>query len=283
MPRTRATFATCCAISRSRRWPRALRRRLHQLISDAFAKSVIKDPRVWSRFAIMEAQPTIGVGVYTVPEASRLTRVPAARIRRWLRGYEYNRRRDHRRSGPVWRSQLQPIDNAMELGFLDLMEVRFVDAFLKAGLSLPKIRKAAKLAAELVGRDHPFSTQKFRTDGKTVFVELKHKERGDKSVLDLERRQFGIYDVILPSLLEGVEFDEEGQAARWRPEGATPLVVLDPQRQFGQPIVETGGVQTSVIADAVRAEGSIETVARWFEITREAVEQAVKFELRLAA
>lgn len=171
----------------------------------------------------------------------------------------------------------------MELGFLDLMEVRFVDAFLKAGLSLPKIRKAAKLAAELVGRDHPFSTQKFRTDGKTVFVELKHKERGDKSVLDLERRQFGIYDVILPSLLEGVEFDEEGQAARWRPEGATPLVVLDPQRQFGQPIVETGGVQTSVIADAVRAEGSIETVARWFEITREAVEQAVKFELRLAA
>jgi hypothetical protein len=30
------------------------------------------------------------------------------------------------------------------LGFLDLMAVRFVDAFIEAGLSLHKIRQAAK-------------------------------------------------------------------------------------------------------------------------------------------
>jgi len=231
----------------------------------------------------MDARSAIGIGVYTVPEASRLTGVPRARIHRWLRGYEFAHKGERRRSKPVWRSQLEPIDRQVALGFLDLMEIRFVDAFLKTGLSLAKIREAAELATELVGRDHPFSTQKFRTDGRRIFAELEHSERGERTVYDLERRQFGIYDFIVPSLLEGVEFDESGQAARWHPEATAPLVVIDPQRQFGQPIVDTGGVQTSVLSDAFKAEGSIDAVARWFEIPAEAVEQAVKFELSLAA
>jgi uncharacterized protein (DUF433 family) len=224
----------------------------------------------------------LGIGIYTVPQASRLTRVSQARIRRWLRGYEFARKEGRGRSAPVWRAQLPKVDDTIALGFLDLMEVRFVDAFLEAGLSLKKIRRAASLATELVGRDHPFSTQKFRTDGNRIFAEIEHDRTGDKALYDLEQNQFGIYEVIIPSLLEGVEFDDQGQAARWRPDRAVPLVVIDPQRQFGQPIVE-GGVQTAVLADAVRAEGSVDTVARWYEIRREAVEQAVRFEFSRAA
>lgn len=231
----------------------------------------------------MIAASTLGVGVYTVPEASRLTGVSRARIRRWLAGHEFGKAR-RRRSEPVWQAQLKPIQNTIALGFLDLMEVRFVQAFVNAGLSLVKIRKAAKLAAEFIGQDHPFSTQKFRTDGNRIFAELQHQERGDKGIYDLDRSQFGIYEVIAPSLYEGVEFNQDGQAARWHPDVTLlPLVVLDPQRQFGQPIVEEGGIQTSALVDAFRAEGSIDAVARWFEIDPGAVEQAVKFEFRIAA
>jgi uncharacterized protein (DUF433 family) len=179
---------------------------------------------------------------------------------------------------------LPPLEGAIALGFLDLMEVRFVDAFLKAGLSLSRIRKAARLASELVGGDHPFSTQKFRTDGKSIFAELEHSKTGGKTMLDLERRQFGIYEFIVPSLMKGVEFDDRGQAARWHPDqGVAPAIVIDPERQFGQPIVERTGTQTAAIADAFRAEGSVESVALWFEILPEEVRQALEFEFRLAA
>jgi uncharacterized protein (DUF433 family) len=232
----------------------------------------------------MDGRSAVDIGIYSVPQAERLTGVRGARIRRWLQGYEFEHGGKRRRSGAVWQAQLQPIDHELALGFLDLMEIRFVDAFLKAGLSLVKVRRAAKLAKELVGRDHPFSTQKFRTDGKRIFAELSHDARGEKSMLDLDRSQFGIYDVILPSLLKGVEFDDEGQAARWRPfESDVPLVVIDPKRQFGQPIVSEGDIQTSALADAVKAEGSIDAVARWFETSTDAVKQALEFELRLAA
>lgn len=232
----------------------------------------------------MSSPEVIGIGVYSVPQASRLTRVSPSRIRRWLRGYEYQRGDERRRSSPVWRAQLPQLEGGVALGFLDLMEIRFVDAFIEAGLSLRKIRRAAKLATELVGSDHPFSTRKFRTDGKRIFAEVEHESRGDKALYDIELNQLGIYDVILPSLLEGVEFDDAGQAARWRPDPSVlPSVVIDPQRQFGQPIVIEGGVQTAVLADAVKAEGSIEAVARWYELPKTAVEQAVRFEFKKAA
>jgi uncharacterized protein (DUF433 family) len=232
----------------------------------------------------MSQADIIDIGVYTVSQARRLTGVPDARIRRWLQGYEHGPADNRRRSRAVWRAQLAPIDGQVALGFLDLMEIRFVDAFLKAGLSLSTIRRAAQLAAELVGSDHPFSTQKFRTDGKRIIAELQAPGR-DRTTLDLESAQFGIYDVIAPSLLKGVEFDASGQAARWRPyEHDMPHVVLDPRRQFGQPVVDAGaGPQTSVIADAVKTEGSIEAVAHWFELDPDKVRQAVEFEIRLAA
>jgi uncharacterized protein (DUF433 family)/DNA-binding transcriptional MerR regulator len=233
----------------------------------------------------MNVPNVIGIGVYSVPQASRLTRVSPSRIRRWLRGYEYQHGDDRRRSAPVWRAQLPQEEGAIALGFLDLMEIRFVDAFAESGLSLRKIRRAVKLAADLVGTDHPLSTQKFRTDGKRIFAELEHETRGDKALIDIERNQLEIYDVILPSLLEGVEFDNEGQATRWRPDpAALPMIMIDPHRQFGQPIVIEGGIQTAVLADAVRAEGgSIDAVARWYEVPKAAVEQAVLFEFKKAA
>jgi uncharacterized protein (DUF433 family) len=232
----------------------------------------------------MDGTTIIGVGLYSVPEAGRLAGVPSARIRRWLLGYDFKRAGDRRRSSPVWKAQLPPLDGTLALGFLDLMEVRFVDAFLKAGLPLSRIRKAARLASELVGADHPFSTRKFRTDGKTIFAELQHPKGGDKTMLDLERRQFGIYEFIVPSLMKGVEFDDVGQAARWYPDQAiAPAIVIDPERQFGQPIVERSGTQTSAIVDAFRAEGSVDSVARWFEIPPDEVKQALEFEFRLAA
>lgn len=116
-----------------------------------------------------------------------------------------------------------------------------------------------------------------------MFVELEH-DTGDKALYDLIRNQFGLYDIILPSLYRDLKFNEEGRVSVWHPKRETPLIVLDPKREFGQPIVETAGIQTLAIADAVRAEGgSLDSIANWLEIESDAVRQAVEFEFRYAA
>ena len=78
----------------------------------------------------------LGTGFYSIPEASRLLRIPTLNIRRWLDGY----RTTSGTMPPLWQSQLPRYGDHREIGFRDLMELRFVQAFLKAGLPLQTIR-----------------------------------------------------------------------------------------------------------------------------------------------
>ena len=72
--------------------------------------------------------------------------------------------------------------------------------------------------------------------------------------------------------------------ARWFPLGASRnTIVLDPARAFGRPIVASGGVPTEVLAQAVEVEGSVERVAKLYEVPLPAVRDALAFQRQLAA
>ncbi len=74
------------------------------------------------------------------------------RIRRWLRGYRYRSRKKAYASPPLWHGQWEPIDHSLAPGFLDLIEIRFVDAFLKAGVSWMTLRQARGTRGGVVQR-----------------------------------------------------------------------------------------------------------------------------------
>jgi uncharacterized protein (DUF433 family) len=224
----------------------------------------------------------VGVGLYGVPEAARLSNVSAGRIRRWLKGYVYHHADEDRVSPAVWEPQLPILEGTVGLSFLDLMEVRFVDAFLQAGVSWRTIRLAAQRAREILDLDHPFSTRRFQTDGHSIFAEVL-RESGEHQLLDLAKNQYAFRRVISPSLYSGMDFDLMDRAARWWPMGKGRGVVVDPSRQFGQPIVSEGSIPTAVLADAVKAEGSVSAAARWYDVPEAMIRDAVAFERQLAA
>lgn len=222
----------------------------------------------------------LGIGLYTVGEASRLTGISPARIRRWLQGYRYRRDGETVWADPLWHSQVEDLDDGLTLGFRDLAELRVVKALLNAGLSLQSIRRAIEAARMLVEDERPFSTTRFKTDGRSVFLEVAGEE-DDRQVIDLLTRQYGFREIILPSL-QDLEFDAEA-AVRWWPLSRRRQVVLDPMRRFGQPIVADAGIATDVLADAVAAEGSIAAVVRLYNVRPAAVADAVAFQQRMAA
>jgi len=65
--------------------------------------------------------------------------------------------------------------------------------------------------------------------------------------------------------------------------GEDRLVVVDPARNFGRPVIAPRGIPTEALADAARVTGSIREVSRWFEIPEAEIREAVDFETRLAA
>jgi uncharacterized protein (DUF433 family) len=222
----------------------------------------------------------VGIGLYTVPEASRLTGISPGKLRRWLRGYTYGSGEARTVSAPVWHRQLPEIDGTLGLGFLDLIEARFVDAFCAAAVPWRVIRLCAQRAREITSTDHPFSSRRFQTDGRTIFAEVVG-EVGEKHLLDLAKNQLAFGRVIEPSLYTGIEFSIHDAPARWWPMGRNGAVVIDPARSFGQPIVNHGGVPTAVLADAVAAESSVAKVARLFQVSEGSVRSALRFETRL--
>jgi uncharacterized protein (DUF433 family) len=128
--------------------------------------------------------------------------------------------------------------------------------------------------------DRPFSTQKFRTDGKTIFLEITEKDH-DTGMIDLKRRQQVFRTFIEPGLRD-LEFDGS-IIARWYPLGIKHRsVLIDPSRSFGRPIFRRG-VPTEVLAEAVKLKGSIEAVASLYEVPKPEIRSAIEFEQRLAA
>lgn len=223
----------------------------------------------------------LGLGIYSVPEAARLTRVAPKRIKRWVEGYSFQHRGEARSSAPLWPREIESDD--LVLSFRDLLEVRFVDAFRRYGVSWKVIRIAAERAAEIVEDSHPFSTKKFKTDGRSIFADIVH-DTGKPGLLDLHQDQWALKDIVDPFLFEGVEFSRAGiEPVRWWPLGANRRVVIDPARSFGQPIVDPESIPTTILARAVKAEGSIDAVARWYLVSPKAVEDAVEFERHLSA
>ena len=95
--------------------------------------------------------------------------------------------------------------------------------------------------------------------------------------------QYVFEKVIAPYLYIGLDFNELKEPARWWPLGKNRYVVIDPQRSFGAPIVAKAGIPTKILNGAVKAEKSIEFVAKWYGVEVDEVLDAVQFETKRAA
>jgi len=220
----------------------------------------------------------IGVGLYTPAEAGRLLHIPAAKITRWLRGHKVG---EHEYK-PLWTSQVDIDDGRTYLGFRDLMEVRIADKFISLGVSPQRVRAAIQLAQEMIGDDRPLSTDRFRTDGRDIFLRVvetdEHGEERER-LLNLFRRQFEFKQIIEP-LLKTIDFDSRGAPLQWWPSGKRAGILIDPARSFGQPIDAVTSVPTAVLAAAGRLEG-IERTAHAYAVPLASVKRAIEFEKTL--
>ena len=207
--------------------------------------------------------------------------MPASMLRRWLSGYSH----DGKREAPLWNPQHDSDeDSDLLLGFRDMIEARIVHALRGKKIGLPTIRICLERAREIVGDERPFSTQQFKTDGKTIFLEIV-KEIDEPDFIDLRRRQ-GVFKRVVEPTLEDLEFGAAG-AERWWLLPKRKTIVADPARSFGQPIIAEFGITTSSVAQAVLAEGSAQRVAKIYDIPLKLIRDAMLYEMggtnRLAA
>lgn len=220
-----------------------------------------------------------GVGAYSPAEASRLTGLSASSLRRWLFGYEYRREDKMFKQPPLWQPEYGQDQEEPFLGFRDLIEARMVGKLRAMGFGMPTIRQCLATAAEVAQDQHPFSSAGFKTDGKRIFLERVGSD-GHQNLIDLKSKQHAFAKVVEKSFLD-LDFDDE-KATHWFVLSGKRTLVIDPSRSFGQPITAEEGVPTYRLVQSVKAEGSVQKVAREFEVPIRVVQDAVAFEAALA-
>jgi uncharacterized protein (DUF433 family) len=218
-------------------------------------------------------------GFYTVAEAARLLGIGSGqKITRWLQPTASGR-------NPVVIRDYPKIGREHELSFLDLIEIKFVEHFRAAQISMQALRVAAQNARDRLGVSHPFATGsvKFQTDRKRVFLETA-EEIGDRELLDLMTRQIVMYEMIERTFVQDLEFDASGFARVWHPAiHIAPDVIVSPAFAFGRPVISRRRVPTRTLFESWKAQDGREAeVAAWFGVDAGDVDQAVKFELRQA-
>lgn len=207
--------------------------------------------------------------------------MPARDLDRWLFGYKRKYGGKVRFHAPIWKP-LTRIEKTKCLSFYDLVEARFVNHFVRQNVSLQHIRLTWETAKAEFNVEFPFSSTSFLTDGRRIFQEARDQmSDSEEHLYDVAAKQSVIVPVIKPSLYGSIQFGPKGEVERWYPMPHSKRVVLNPRVGFGQPIIDRHGVPTQTLAAAFAAEGSVQRVARSFEVAAEDVKAAVKFESEL--
>lgn len=210
--------------------------------------------------------------IFPVVEAARLVRVPPTTLRSWL--------------GP----QLIPVPRlaghpGLTLSFSNLVEAYVLTAIRREHrVSLAQIRKALRFMRERLGVPRPLITEKFKTDGVDLFVE--HAER----LINVSQEGQVALREIIETYLARVEWDADGRAARLYPLTRADagveqpkVIVIDPRRGFGRPVLAGTGVTVEAIASRHQAGDSIAALATDFGVPVEMIEDALRVGYRPAA
>lgn len=229
-----------------------------------------------------------GTGIYTPAEAAVLLHERPETVRRWAYGYKRSRASGRTAHAPLIHTELPTLEGQDALTFVELIELLYIRAFERAGVSWKLIRDAANVAARMFSTRHPFALRQVYVDPHSVYGAVSEDDGSESLVQLVGHGQHAMPQLVKP-FLEQIDFGANDVARRWWPLGRDGGVVVDPLFAFGAPVVEEVGIRCRTLANTVAAERpvhgdrAVEYVAWTYEISPRSVETAVRFEQWLRA
>ena len=225
---------------------------------------------------VANVKEKIGLGIYTPAEAARYARVHTATLARWIHGDDRGR--------AVVDAQLSG-DQDRIITFLDFVQALAIRAIrTRHRLPLSKIRDAVSYTRQRLGLTYPLArkhtTYLFRGD---LYVRLETENEEEfitdyMQVSGIGKDQLA-HAKVIELYMENLSFDATGLASTYRPfEYKDRVVVMDPQRRFGQPMLDSCAYTIEALIGAVDTEGGIDAAAAAYGVEREDVLAAIAYD-----
>jgi len=160
---------------------------------------------------------------------------------------------------------------------MQLIEVAVVAKFRDAGVKIPEIRKTREYLSQQLGSEFPFAEYRFKTDGRSVFMDYDQfiGSVGSDRLLRPSHNGQLAWNLIIGRLDE-FEYEHKGIVIRWRLAGAGSPIIIDPRVAFGAPHIE--GIPTWTLKGRWDAGENVEDIADDFGIETHEVRRALEFE-----
>lgn len=216
--------------------------------------------------------------VYGLLQVDRLLGLRSGTARRWIDGY----RRGSKEYPPVVRHRSTGSDVAT---WGEFVETRLLAEYRDAGVPLIRMRPAIELLREELNTPYPLASARTWLDvhGQELVRRVQDEVKLDKHLaLVVVRTGQHVLDWAKPAddFRRSVKWsgdDGNAQPRQLRPMPDIKDVVIDPLRGFGEPVVR--GVRTEVIGELVRAGDSPDMIAELYDLPRQTVDAAVRYEL----
>jgi uncharacterized protein (DUF433 family) len=214
--------------------------------------------------------------LYMVAEAARLLRLPKRTLENWLdgntmRGVHYP---------PVIRTDGS---RAELVTWGEFVEAAFLTEYRRVhDVPLQHLRPVVDDLRQRYGVPYPLAHYRPYVADRELVISLPEATAAPKNgaPLIVHRKGQLVLGAAVDAFLDKVEFEDD-IARRLRPEGKESPVMIDPEVAFGIPVVRA--VRTEVIHELFDAGESVDFIAETYELTKPAVEAAIRFETRREA
>ena len=228
--------------------------------------------------------PVFDTPAYPASEVARILSLPVTTVMAWSFGQAY---RSASGSPKRFQPVIRPADTRKRLlSFANLCELHILSAIRRHHkIPLSKVRDSVDYVRSQLGADRPLIDQQFQTNGVDLFVEhASHLLTVSKQGQEALRGEFGL-------ALARIERNRSGTPIRLFPFTRSTMpgidqpksIVIDPRLSFGRPVLSGAAVPTEIIVDRFKAGDSMGEMAKDYGVDEKEIEEALRFEQRLAA
>ncbi len=206
--------------------------------------------------------------VYSMGQVDRLLDLSSGTAARWIDGYE----RLDRRYEPLVRVEST---GSEIVTWGEFVEARLISEYRRLGVSVFRMRPAIMALRKQFGTQYPLAAaQPFvSTEGRELVLKVQQETNLQPSLRLVARTG----QIITPSMevrrfRQAADYDGDA-VSRFR---IAQNVVIDPEYASGEPTISGRRLRVATLVEALEAGERPEAVAEMWEVTPEAVEDAVR-------
>lgn len=215
-------------------------------------------------------QPKLGEGIYLIKDVAKILKIDYEKTYRWIVGYWGLGGLDENT-----KYTFGEVGNRA-INFYSLIEFYTFFKLREQGASSSQIKKLHSALSLLHKTKYPFAVSHyFLIDNKRKLKPIYYEFSQNLVKLD-KKHQFSFK--FIEDFLQKIEFGDDNLATRFFPLHNSKSVVVDPNHQFGQPVINGTNIKTQTIFSLYHGGEKIEDISKLYNISVKQVEDAVNFQ-----